>query len=415
MRIAIFSDLHIGFGKGTARQDEAFEQARQAFELALKEKADLILLQGDLFNEAIPTQEAWLQMFQLFSFLRKENHAEKSTVKKSGREKIEHFEFNHVPVISIAGTHEFRSKDFKNALEVLQEAGCLVYLHESKAEFEKNGEKLAVHGLSGVPEKRSLEVLQAWNPKPEPSAINILMLHQSIKEFLPFDDDMVATISLNDLPKGFDLIIDGHLHWSSEEHLEKNRLLVPGSTVVTQMKRLESTKPKGIYLFETKESNLRFIQLPNQRKFLFEKIEFKDASIEEIKQKAEKKLSEILSNANGKPLVKLKLKGSLAKGLAAADIDLTLLEERFKEKALLFIGLEFEEPGFKQKLQELRQAQFGKKSIAAMGFELIEKNLAETSFQNAFDVKRIFDLLAEGNIDKVVELLSESKGAEAIA
>ena len=139
MRIAIFSDLHIGFGKGTTRQDEAFEQARQAFELALKEKADLILLQGDLFNEAIPTQEAWLQMFQLFSFLRKENHAEKSTVKKSGREKIEHFEFNHVPVISIAGTHEFRSKDFKNALEVLQEAGCLVYLHESKAEFEKNG------------------------------------------------------------------------------------------------------------------------------------------------------------------------------------------------------------------------------------------------------------------------------------
>ena len=58
MRIAIFSDTHIGFGKGTARNEEAFEQAKQAFELAIKEKADLILLAGDLFNEETPSQEA---------------------------------------------------------------------------------------------------------------------------------------------------------------------------------------------------------------------------------------------------------------------------------------------------------------------------------------------------------------------
>ena len=73
MRIAIFSDTHIGFGKGSARCDEAFDQAKEAFELALKENADLILLAGDLFNEAIPSQEAWVQMFQLFGLLRKEN------------------------------------------------------------------------------------------------------------------------------------------------------------------------------------------------------------------------------------------------------------------------------------------------------------------------------------------------------
>lgn len=408
MRIAIASDFHIGFAKGSPREKEAFEQAKQAFELALKEKADLILLAGDLFNEATPSQEAWLQMFQLFSLLRKEKREQQSVsyVKGSERKK---FYFNSIPVISIAGTHEFRSKDFKNALEVLQEAGCLVYLHAAKAELKLNGEKLVVHGMSGVPEKKALDALKMWNPKPEQDAVNILLLHQSIKEFLPFNDDMIASISLDNLPQGFDLVIGGHLHWSSQENLERKHFLVPGSTVVTQMKRLEATKPKGIYIFDTKQKNFNFIPLPNQRKFLFEKLEFKDTTIEKIREAVEKKLAEILSNAKGKPLIKLKLKGTVAKGLSSADINLRPIEEKFREKTLLFIDCDFDEPGFKQKLEQLRQKQLGNKSIAAMGFELLEKNLAETDFKEAFDVKRVFDLLAESEIDKVVELLSEAK------
>ncbi len=409
MKIAIFSDLHIGFAKGSPREKEAFEQAKQAFELALKEKADLILLAGDLFNEATPSQEAWLQMFRLFGVLRKEKLPEKAAVKKIEGTKAEEFEFSHLPVISISGTHEFRSKDFRNALEVLQEAGCLVHLHRAKAVFEKGGERIVVQGLSGVPEKKALEALKDWKPVPEKDSANIMLLHQSIKEFLPFGDDMIASISLQDLPTGFDLIVDGHLHWASDENLEKHGLLVPGSTVVTQMKKLEATKPKVICLFDSKEKSFHFIPLPRQRKFLFEKLEFKDANTGQIKEAVEKKLAEILSNAKGKPLVKLKLKGTLAKGLSSADIDLKPIEEKFREKALLFIDYDFEEPGFKQKLEQLREKQLGNKSIAAMGFELLEKNLAETDFKDAFDVKRVFDLLAEGDIDKVVELLSEAK------
>jgi len=410
MKIAIFSDLHIGFAKGTPRGKEAFEQAKQAFGLALENKADLILLAGDLFNEATPSQEAWLEMFQLFSTLRKEKSKETISIKKTKNEKIETLSFSRLPVISIAGTHEFRSKDFKNALEVLQEAGCLVYLHAAKAELDLNGEKLVVHGLSGVPEKKALDALQMWNPKPEPNAVNIILLHQSIKEFLPFDDDMIASISLDNLPNGFDLIVDGHLHWSSQENLETKQFLVTGSTVITQMKKLEATKPKGIYIFETKEKAFNFIPLPNQRQFIFEKLEFKEGTPEQIKEAVQNKLNELLSFASqSKPLIKLKLKGSLAKGLSHSDIDLALIEEKFKEKALLFIDTAFDQAGFKEKLEKLREKQLGNKSIAAMGFDLLEKNLDETNFNEAFDVKRVFDLLEAGDIDKVVGLLSEAK------
>jgi len=411
MKIAIFSDTHIGFGKGSARETEAFDQAKEAFELALKEKADLVLLAGDLFNEAVPTQEDWLQMFRLFSVPRQEEREKIKVLYEKGSEKKE-FSFDTVPIISIAGTHEFRSKDYKNALEVLQEAGCLVFLHAAKASFELDGEKVVVHGLSGVPEKKALDVLNMWNPRPEQGAANIMLLHQSIKEFLPFDDDMVATIALPDLPNGFDLIVDGHLHWPSDKNLETKRLLVTGSTVVTQMKKLEASKPKGVFFFDTATRKVDFLPLPKQRQFLFEKLEFKDASLEQVRLEAEKRLDELLANVGGMPLVKLKLKGTLARGLASSDIDLRALSQKHVGSAIVFIDQDFEETGFRQKLEQLREAQSGKKSVSSMGLEILEKNLAETGFKDGFDVKRIFDLLSEGDIDKVVSLLSEVNGKQ---
>lgn len=412
MRIAIASDFHIGFGKGGARRDEAFAQAGEAFALALREKADLLLLAGDLFNEDVPSQESWLEMFQLFSALRREKREVSKVLYEKGAEKKEFF-FDSLPVIAIAGTHEFRSRDFSNALEVLQEAGCLVFLHAAKARFELNGEKIVVQGLSGVPEKKALDALKKWDPKPEKGAVNMLLLHQSIKEFLPFDDDMIASIALADLPSGFDLIVDGHLHWASDENLESKSLLLPGSTVITQMKKLEATKPKGIFVFETGGKSPKFVPLPKQRLFFFEKIEFKNAGAEQVKESVEKKLLEILANSKEMPLVKLKLKGTLAMGLSTQALGLDSFPEKFMERAIIAIDADFEEESFKQKLQQLRDSHLGKKSVAAMGFELLEKNLAETDFKAAFDVKRIFDLLAEGEIDRVVGLLSAQKESPA--
>ena len=57
---------------------------------------------------------------------------------------------------------------------------------------------------------------------------------------MPFDEDeSIASLSLADLPNGFDLIIDGHLHWTNEQKLEGKRFLLTGSTIFTQMKNLE--------------------------------------------------------------------------------------------------------------------------------------------------------------------------------
>ncbi|MFH1234851.1 MAG: hypothetical protein V1493_04545, partial [Candidatus Diapherotrites archaeon] len=59
-------------------------------------------------------------------------------------------------------------------------------------------------------------------------------------------------------------------------------------------------------------------------------------------------------------------------------------------------------------IRELGLLQQQKKSIGEMGFEILEKNLKETEFGDAFDVRRIFDLLERGETDKAMEIIVSS-------
>ncbi|MAG22228.1 MAG: hypothetical protein CL943_02905 [Candidatus Diapherotrites archaeon] len=398
MKVAILSDFHLGFGEGTERAEESFEQAASALRLALDNNAELILHTGDLFDEDIPSQETWDKTFKLFSILN-EKKSDVLVVKEKKDEKKE-FHFSHLPLIAIHGTHEYRGKELKNALEVLESAGLLVHLHACTATIGN----LVVHGLGGVPEKKALDALKMWGPKPVEGKKNVILLHQSIKEFLPFDDDMIATISLADLPNGFDLVVNGHLHWTSEQNVAAGRFIMPGSTIITQMKRLEAEKGKGIFIWDTEADALEFLSIPNQRKFFYKKLEFKEAERDKIKARVEKTLEEILAPTfPQKPLVKIKLVGSLAKGLQQGDISLKQQTEKFKDKALISVSRNFEAISFAKKLEELRSLQKSRKSVTAMGLDLLEKNLSQTSFGNAFDPRDLFEMLAIGKIDKAVE------------
>ena len=255
MQIGIFSDTHLGFGSGE-QYWEAFDRFKEAIKLFHKNKVDLILHAGDMFDSEVPEQEVWLESMKVFF----ENMSGEITLTKEGRDKtVSQVVVRGTPIIAIHGTHEHRGKDFANALDVLENAGLLAHIHAEKIVFEKNSEKVAIHGLGGVPEKHAKIVLEKYSPSPVSGMQNLLLLHQSFKEFLPFDDDMIATLSLSDLPKGFDIIINGHLHWPSEQNTEGKRFLLTGSTIFTQMKKLEGENKKGVFIYDTKTSNLNFI------------------------------------------------------------------------------------------------------------------------------------------------------------
>lgn len=410
MKLVFLSDFHLGFS-AEGRENEAFQQACIAAQQALEEKPDAIILAGDLFNQAIPSQEHWLEAFQLLSIPKKTENSEIKIFKQKNSAEKQPIPFTGIPVISIHGTHEFRGKDFKNALQVLEAAGFLIYLHGEMALLEKATEKIALHGLGGVPEKKAFDVLQKFNPKSIPNMSNILLLHQSFKEFLPFDDEMIASLTLTDLPEGFDLYVNGHLHWSNELKQQNKHLLVTGSTVITQMKRLEAEKKKGFFLFDTKTKQINFKEISPQRIFHYKKFSFENASPQKIKEEIHSYLNSLSLEKNeiGLPLVKLKLTGSLAAGLSSSDLKEEDLLENFSEKALLSLTKSFSKEDFKLKIQQLSELQKSKQSVVSLGLEMLEKNLEKTSFKNAFDVERIFSLLQEGENEKVIELLLKEK------
>ena len=406
------SDFHLGFGIGTERYDEAFDNAEQAIRLALANNPDAILHAGDFFDKPVPSQETWEHTFRIFSGLSlTKSNLKGVRIKKGSREEIT---FTHIPFVAIHGTHEYRGSDFANALDVLESAGYIVHIHAARIELSSGSKTVVVHGLSGIPEKKALDALKLWNPKPVEGACNIMLFHQSIKEFLPFDDNMVATISMADLPKGFDLVVDGHLHWHSEENLPGLRLLLSGSTLTTQLKKLESKKPKGIFIFDTKTKELNFLALPRQRDFFYEKLQLDNADQQQVRRAVKSVLSRILSrDFEIKPLVRIKLSGTLAKGISPSDIVLSDFAKEFSENAIISFSLDFEEKSFRKKLDGLRRLQSSKKSIASLGIEMLEKNLKETQFNSAFDARRLFELLAGGRLEDAVAILIKSRNTDA--
>lgn len=406
MNVGIFSDTHLGFdGKGE-RAQESFGNLEQALRLCIDNKADVVLLAGDVFDAPVPSHNTLYHALRAFSAAKNVSRATDLSLEKEG--KVEGIHCSGLPLLAIHGNHEYLGKETRTALDVLNLAGLLVYFHAAKIIVEKGGERLVVNGLGAVPEKRALQVMQYWQPVPEKGATNVLMMHQAFKEFMAIDDEMVATLSLEDLPKGFDLVVDGHLHWSSMQKLGGSTFLLAGSTIATSIKRLEAEHPKGVHFFDTQDKKLVFVPLPNQRKMFYHQIVFREADAETVVLECKKVLeSDLTEKLNLKPLIRLNLKGSLKKGLAPSDVNLAELMNGFSSRAILSLSKNFSAIDFKKKIADLREMQRSKLSIASLGFELLEKNLKETDFGGSIPAKELFDLLAEDDIDNAMKLATK--------
>jgi DNA repair exonuclease SbcCD nuclease subunit len=407
MKIAFFSDTHLGFDEKGERADDSFLALESAIELSGNHRADLIVISGDIFDMRIPSHSVLYKSIVSFSKAKNFSSNVMLSIGKAGEEKS--ISFSGIPILAIHGNHEYLGKGVRSALDLLDLSGSLIYFHGAKIVARKGSERVCIFGLGAVPEKSALDVIRYWSPKPEEGASNVLVLHQGFKDFMAVDDEMIASLSLDDLPKGFDLIVNGHLHWSSIQDLGGSIFLLAGSTIPTSIKKLEAEKLKGVFFFDTVSKSLDFVALPFQRKMFYHKIVFSDAD-------ADKVLSECRSFVLGdlsvsgvlKPLIRLNLVGTLKKGLSNADVDLGPFINEFSSKTFLSVSKNFSSSSFKTKISELRELQKEKLSIASVGFELLEKNLAETDFGKEFDAKKLFELLGSDELDEAMYLFLKS-------
>jgi len=367
--LLLTSDFHLGYGYNTEREKDCFF----VLEEILKEPADLILFAGDLFDSRVPRLEVLAEAMNFLSKL-KEKKSEAKFIECD--KEINKRALHGVPFISIYGNHERRA-NLINPIQSLEKAGLLINLHCQKIVFELNGEKIAIHGMSYVPEKYSRDVLTEWNPKPVPDAKNILLLHQNIEPFIysPLED---VNLKISDLPKGFDIILNGHIHFRNILQIERGKLLMPGSTIPTQLNKKESEIRKGYFILNRE---VKFKEI-KQRDFYYKVAERKEEIEEFLKN---------LKKSELKPIIKIKIKNT-------SSLDLNIIEKKYREKGILIFKKEMERSFEKQKTEILRKQM----SAEEYGMKLLKE---KSKFK---DSDELLNLIIEDDFAGVEKLLKDN-------
>lgn len=367
--ILLTSDFHLGYGYNTEREKDSFS----VLDEILKEQTNLILFAGDLFDSRVPRLEVLAEAMHFLSKLKDK----KSNIKFLECDKeINKRALQGVPFISIYGNHERRA-NLINPVQSLEKAGLLINLHCQKIVFELNEEKIAIHGMSYVPEKYSKDVLEEWAPKPVLNARNILLLHQNIEPFVysPLED---VNLKMSDLPTGFDIILNGHIHWKNEVPLGNGKLLMAGSTIPTQLNKKESEVRKGYF---TLNNELKFREI-KQRDFYFKSAETKEEIEEFLENLPEREL---------KPIIKIKIENT-------SSLDLNIIERKYREKGILIFKKEMEKNFEKQKTEILRK----QLSAEEYGLKLLKE---KSKFR---DSEELLGLITEDDMSGVEKLLREN-------
>ncbi|MEM1689470.1 MAG: DNA repair exonuclease [Candidatus Hadarchaeales archaeon] len=415
MRIAVMSDFHFGVKSGTTREQDSFDQAEEALRKAITSGADLILVLGDIFDRSKPSLESWARALRI---LTSPQLAENSGIKlvetiDKPEDSISPLALRGIPLVAIFGNHERRARGEKNPVEALEAAGKLILLNANSVTFEKNGERISLHGLSYVPERDLLPTIKAWNPKPVENSFNVLLLHQSIGSFT-FSSEEKPSIQFSDLPTGFDLYLDGHVHYRAEATVHNRLLLIPGSTERTQLSDIEAGNPKGFYILDIdgKIVQRRFVELRSPRDFFYERLVFRDATLEQIYTTCRNKVKELLQRARKNtekiPIIKLRLEGTLANGVAKIDFDPSILVEEFGKEAILEISHDrLTAKGLEERIAALRSMREKGVPIEERGILLLLEYAKDIPAAQMLDMRGLFELLAAKKEEEAKKMVDE--------
>lgn len=382
MKIAIVSDMHIGYERFA---EDAFNQAKEALEKA-SELADAIIMPGDIFDKRSPKPEVIAQAINIFRELAKKPWKAK-VVAFDGRGNAIH---TKIPVIGISGTHERTAFGKENPLGLLGLAGLIVDTSEATTTIEKDGEKVAVYGLGGLAEERVRETLHELDPKPVKGTFSIFMFHQSIYEILPFNDDF---IHYSDLPPGFDLYVDGHVHSRMEATAHGKMFLIPGSTVLTQLKEGEQEE-KGFMLFDTEKYAYEFIGI-NSRPLVFKSIDFDLAKPKDVKEICENEIDKIIDGSKQKPIIRLRLQGTIDQGFTNVDMPLHSIMVKYSSKAIIDIdSSRLMNPEMQSEIENLRDNKIGNMPVKELGMSILGAKLKEQKFDENLNYSDLFGILS---------------------
>lgn len=251
IRIVHIADVHLeNFDHGqlpafkSRLEENRFDTFMRAADMAIKRRADLFIIAGDLFDGEKITLKSVMFLNDSLKYL---------------------IDYGVRPVI-IMGNHD--PMVFYDQWDIQLPDECIVFGPEPERVIltSADGEKYSVNGCShedyNILENRGINY-----PKGAPKMVNIGVLHGSIERWVD-DEDPYMPCRIDDLmAKEYHLWCLGHIHKRKE--IREINAFYPGSLIGN---KLNETGPKGAFYYEIQKGHLsyEFIPLSN---IIFEKIE----------------------------------------------------------------------------------------------------------------------------------------------
>ncbi len=387
MKIAILSDFHLGYERFF---DDAYTQAKEALNKA-SEVADMLIIPGDIFDYRKPEPEVMAQAVELFRDISQKNYPAK-VVEYTGKRL-----YTDKPIIAIPGTHERRAEDSVDSVDVLHLAGLLVEVNKSKVVVQKGNEKVSVYGLGGIADERFKSALADLDLSLDKNTFNIFMIHQTLYELLPFSEEFTH---IEELPEGFDLYVNGHIHNRLELKCHGKEFLIPGSTVLTQLKGVEQEE-KGFILYDT-ETNTHTFHPIKSRHFSLIKINIDGKEPKEIKKEIATVLENKLNSEKGnKPIIKVEITGNLKPGFKPIDLDISEFQSIQKETAIVEVTKSNIKEEDSKAAEELRSGVVENMSIHDFGVSIFTEKLKSNNYSLKVNPTKLFDILSSDDKKEV--------------
>ncbi len=389
MKIGILSDFHLGYERFF---DDAYTQAREAIERA-SELADMLIIPGDIFDYRKPEPEVMAQAVEIFRDVSQKNYDAK-VVEYTGKRL-----YTDKPIIAIPGTHERRAEDSIDSVDVLHLAGLLVEVNKSKAVVQKGDERVSVYGLGGIAEERFKAALKDLDLNLNKNEFNIFMIHQTLYELLPFSEEFTH---IEELPEGFDLYVNGHIHNRLELKCHGKEFLIPGSTVLTQLKGVEQEE-KGFIIYDTKTGTHEFYKI-NSRHFSLIKINIEGKEPKTINESIQLAIENEIKNnkTNKKPIIKVEITGKLKEGFKPIDINLGQISSDNNEAIVEITKNNVEQISNSKEVEDLRNGNLENISIKDFGIAVFLEKLSNSKYSLDANPSKLFDILSSEDKKEVI-------------
>lgn len=284
MKFAHLADSHLGYRQYgvVEREEDFYEVFNNTIDSIIEKDVDFVIHSGDLFDFSRPPTIALLKVQEAILKLNKEN----------------------IEVFAVAGNHDIIFRKNSIPPQAIYKQIGLNLISPKNPFFIRDDTFIGGFPYSRKSNRDFLkENLKILNEKSLEYTNRILVLHQGIDKYLPFEYEL----EIGDIPKDFHYYAFGHVHNRVNDVFGKGRLVYPGSLDIWKVDELISYKKfsKGYTLVELNEGEVKteMIDVPISREFIKENIEY-DNLKEDLST-----LLNYIKTLNKKPILNIAVQG----------------------------------------------------------------------------------------------------------